>query len=72
MVTGKTLFRAYSIAVGDKTWDGKPIPNWNDLGDKIRNGWETAAQIATECDDATEAVDLDDDTIRAILDVLDE
>lgn len=44
---GQVAFEAYCDAVGGKTFDGKPIPGWNELhGDrlKVQGGWEAAAQ----------------------------
>jgi len=49
-VDGKTLgrlaFEAYCEGVGGLTFDGKPIPGWDELhGDrlKVQGGWEAAA-----------------------------
>jgi len=40
---GQIAFEAYNEAVGGKTWDGKPIPAWQDVSEKVRNGWNKAA-----------------------------
>lgn len=43
---GRMAFEAYREAVGGLTFDGKPIPGWDDLhGDraKVQAGWEAAA-----------------------------
>jgi len=41
---GQIAFEAYSKAVGGKTWDGKPIPHWNDVSASVRNAWDVAAR----------------------------
>lgn len=41
--SGQIAFEAYNESKGGKTWDGKPIPPWGDVGDEVRNGWEAAA-----------------------------
>jgi hypothetical protein len=46
---GQVAFEAYCDAVGGKTYDGKPIPGWDELhGDrlKVQGGWEAAALAA--------------------------
>jgi hypothetical protein len=40
---GQIAFEAYNEAVGGKTWDGKPIPAWAEINEKVRNGWEQSA-----------------------------
>lgn len=30
--------------MGGLTWDNKPIPDWNEVGDRVRNGWEAGAK----------------------------
>lgn len=44
---GQVAFEAYRVAVSGQTFDGKPIPGWDELhGDrlKVQGGWEAAAQ----------------------------
>lgn len=43
---GQVAFEAYNAAVGGLTWDGKPIPGWDQITDKIRAAWNTAARAA--------------------------
>ena len=43
---GRIAFEAYNDAVGGKPWDGKPIPGWDAVTDKVRDGWRTAAIAA--------------------------
>lgn len=40
---GQEAFATYSFAVSGLTWDGKPIPKWEELTDKIRLAWVMAA-----------------------------
>lgn len=35
-------FNAYSASTGGKTYDGKPIPKWNELPERIQQAWEVA------------------------------
>lgn len=42
------MFDAYNREAGGKTWDGKPIPPWSEVGDRVRNNWLAAAIAATE------------------------
>jgi hypothetical protein len=48
LTRGKVAFQAYSKAVGRKTHDGKPIPEWEDLSETVRNGWEAAANAVVK------------------------
>jgi len=41
---GQIAFEAYNEAKGGLTWDGKPIPPWSDVGDAVRDGWDSAAR----------------------------
>ncbi len=51
---GQIAFEAYVNAVGGQTYDGQPIPGWEDLsgdGDKTRAAWQHAANaVLTEAD----------------------
>lgn len=40
---GRIAFETYNDAVGGKTWDNKPIPGWDAVTDKVREGWRIAA-----------------------------
>jgi hypothetical protein len=40
---GREAFNTYGFAVGGLTWDGKPIPQWEELTDRIRLAWVMAA-----------------------------
>lgn len=45
---GRAAFEAYNVAVGGLTWDGKPIPGWEAVTDKVREGWRVAAMAAVD------------------------
>lgn len=45
---GRAAFEAYNVAVGGLTWDGKPIPGWEVVTDKVREGWRVAAMAAVD------------------------
>lgn len=47
MTPGQIAFEAYCASTGGKTFDGRPIPAWDELhGDRARihAAWEAAAQ----------------------------
>lgn len=44
---GQIAFEAYGAAVGGKTYDGKPIPQWSEVKPTIQQGWEAAADAAS-------------------------
>lgn len=44
----KLAFDAYSKAVGGKTFDGWPLPQWEDVGETVRAGWIAAANKVAE------------------------
>lgn len=43
---GRLAWDAYAKAVGGITFDGKPLPEWKDLGERQKNGWGKAAEAA--------------------------
>lgn len=43
---GRDAFDTYNHAVGGVTWDGKPIPGWDQVTDKVRDGWRMAGLSA--------------------------
>lgn len=46
---GQTAYEAYCDGVGGKTFDDKPLPTWEQLGERQKAGWEAAgAQIMLE------------------------
>jgi hypothetical protein len=36
-------YAAYATATGGKTWDGRDMPTWADLGERIQGAWRAAA-----------------------------
>ena len=48
---GSIAYKAYNEAKGGLTYDGKPIPSWEDLpnkpgGPEVMAAWEAAAKAA--------------------------
>ena len=43
---GKIAFEAYKKAKQGATYDAKPIPDWEILGNDVRDAWEVAARAA--------------------------
>ena len=39
----KQAWDAYAEASGGKTYDGKPLPDWEDLGEEKQAAWRAAA-----------------------------
>jgi|688.fasta_scaffold421119_2 hypothetical protein len=42
----KTMWDAYCAHAGGKTFDGKPLPTWDELGDERQGCWIAAAEAA--------------------------
>lgn len=42
LALGKLAYKAYAEARGNVTFDGKPMLEWDELGD-VQNGWVAAA-----------------------------
>lgn len=64
---GQVAFEAYRAAVGGQTFDGKPIPGWDELhGDrlKVQGGWEAAAQAIRQHGKMIQALDVTADDFR--------
>ncbi len=36
-------YAAYAEATGGKTWDGRDMPTWDQLGERIQGAWRAAA-----------------------------
>jgi hypothetical protein len=41
----KLMWNAYAIQAGGKTFDGKPLPTWDELGDERQSCWIAAASV---------------------------
>lgn len=49
---GEKAYRAYGESTGGKTFDGRDMPSWDDLGERIQAAWCAAAQAVV--DDVTQ------------------
>jgi hypothetical protein len=45
-LAGQRAYEAYCVTVGRKTHDGKDIPQWSDLAERTREGWQAAASAS--------------------------
>lgn len=41
---GKLGYEAYAKSTGGKTFDGRDMPSWNELGPKIQGAWVAAGE----------------------------
>lgn len=41
----KLMWDAYATQAGGKTFDGKPLPTWDELGDERQSCWAAAASV---------------------------
>ena len=44
----KQMWGAYAIQAGGKTFDGKPLPNWDELGEDRQACWAAAAKVSAD------------------------
>jgi hypothetical protein len=44
----KLMWDAYAIQAGGKTFDGKPLPTWDKLGDDRQSCWVAAASVTAD------------------------
>lgn len=42
----KAGYDAYAIATGGRTYDGKQMPLWEELPERIRDAWRAATRAA--------------------------
>ncbi|MET9396308.1 hypothetical protein [Kitasatospora sp. NPDC002965] len=61
----RAAYEAYRVHTGSRTWDGRPMPEWQDLGARIQRAWAAAAAVAAPADVAPAPVPAD------LLDLLD-
>ena len=40
---GKRGYEAYAVSTGGKTYDGRDMPTWDQLPERIRQAWIAAA-----------------------------
>ena len=45
MEMAKQMWDAYAIQAGGKTFDGKPLPTWDELGAERQSCWVAAASV---------------------------
>jgi hypothetical protein len=43
---GQIAYEAYANHTGNKTFDGRDMPHWNDLNTSIQMAWNKAAEAA--------------------------
>jgi hypothetical protein len=43
LALGRTGYEAYADFTEGKTFDGRDMPNWDDLGSRIQSAWAMAA-----------------------------
>lgn len=43
--TAKLMWDAYAVKAGGKTFDGKPLPTWDELGEERQSCWVAAASV---------------------------
>lgn len=48
LTLGQVNFDAYRAKKQGHTYDAKPIPSWEAVGDDVREAWEAAAQAVKE------------------------
>ena len=41
----KAMWAAYDKSAGGKTFDNKPLPTWEELGEDRQNCWRAAASV---------------------------
>ena len=44
----KLMWDAYAVQAGGKTFDGKPLPTWDELGEERQSCWIAAASVAAD------------------------
>ena len=42
----RIMFDAYNEQAGGKTWDGKDIPPFDEVGERVQSNWIAAADAA--------------------------
>lgn len=45
----RRAYKAYAQAVGHTSYQHKPLPDFNELGERQQNGWKAAVSVV--CDD---------------------
>lgn len=47
MALAEDAYNGYAMSTGGKTFDGRLMPEWKDLGDNIHSAWRMAIVAAT-------------------------
>lgn len=48
--TAHVAYDAYADFTGGKTFDGRDMPKWHELPDRIRDAWRAAIEAVTSTD----------------------
>lgn len=48
MEVAKLLFEAYNAQAGGLTFDGRPIPPFEEVGEKVQQNWQAVAELAEQ------------------------
>ncbi len=48
MTYGQIGYISYAANTGGKTFDGRDMPTWEDLPQRIRDAWEAATEAAVQ------------------------
>ena len=48
MEAARRMWDAYAFRAGGITFDGKPLPTWDDLGDERQSCWVAAASVTAD------------------------
>lgn len=59
---GQDAWRAYAAEVGGTAYNGEPLPTWEQLGERQRNGWRAAAKAILPSKEADDISDLTGET----------
>jgi hypothetical protein len=60
METARRMWDAYAVQAGGVTFDGKPLPTWDELGEDRQSCWVAAASVTADRIEKLEAVTKDD------------
>ena len=55
MEIAKLMWDAYAIQAGGNTFDGKPLPTWDELGAERQSCWLAAASVTADRNEKLEA-----------------
>lgn len=47
-MTPEQVYAAYCAAVGGTTFDGRPLPTFDQLGDRQKDGWAAVAALTKD------------------------